>query len=162
MMWLANLSARRLLNRVHHVVYDGAATGHEDKSPHAATPSLGSITGEAPSNCVSRLPLTGVTEELGRQMHAWYGVLPANIRPSLDEPTPSVHEALLLLRYNATGHILYRPYFFHVCGLETSDVVSEEMMDNAVKCVHHCREFIRLSPHRLGTSCGSLESIMHG
>ncbi|KAF1736409.1 putative transcriptional regulatory protein [Beauveria bassiana] len=160
--WLANLSARRLLNRVHHVMYDTAQVQAADQAD--SLPKLTPLFSTASNDFTStvELPRQEVTEELIRQLQAWYSLLPVDIRPQCNESSPSVHDALLLLRYNATGHIIYRPYLFHVCALPKHSNVRQATLDNAVKCLHHCREFLRLAPYRISTSCGSLESTIHG
>ncbi|KAI8170560.1 hypothetical protein K4K49_004245 [Colletotrichum sp. SAR 10_70] len=82
--WLADLSARRLLNRIHHVMYD------------TASPTTNSATADA---------FASVSAELSHQLGAWYDLLPSAIKPDLHTASGtalSVDEAIMVLR-------LYQP-----------------------------------------------------
>ncbi|KAJ5014352.1 putative transcriptional regulatory protein [Colletotrichum sp. SAR 10_99] len=79
--WLADLSARRLLNRIHHVMYD------------TASPTTNSATADA---------FASVSAELSHQLGAWYDLLPSAIKPDLHTAsgtTLSVDEAIMVLRF---------------------------------------------------------------
>ncbi|KAJ0304020.1 hypothetical protein Brms1b_011388 [Colletotrichum noveboracense] len=90
--WLADLSARRLLYRIHHVMYD------------TASPTTNSATADA---------FASVSAELSHQLGAWYDLLPSAIKPDLHTAsgtTLSVDEAIMVLRYHAAGDIIFRPF----------------------------------------------------
>ncbi|TDZ27717.1 hypothetical protein C8035_v009476 [Colletotrichum spinosum] len=86
--WLANISARRLLNRIHHVMYDTATS--------FTTRPTGDV-GEDVSSKQSTSLFT-VATELSHQLGAWFELLPAAIKPDLNNPDPSVDEAIVMLR----------------------------------------------------------------
>ncbi|KAJ0343848.1 hypothetical protein COL154_008912 [Colletotrichum chrysophilum] len=90
--WLADLSARRLLNRIHHVMYD------------TASPTTNSATADT---------FASVSAELSHQLGAWYDLLPSAIKPDLHTASGtalSVDEAIMVLRYHAAGDIIFRPF----------------------------------------------------
>ncbi|KAF4331784.1 hypothetical protein FBEOM_14444 [Fusarium beomiforme] len=102
---LAEISARSLLNRIHHTVYfkESSTVYGGQNSPGASIPTQASAPRLDPS-------LSRVCEELGHQLEAWYGSLPEVIRPRLgDEFEGSRHSIMLRLRYESAP-MSQRPY----------------------------------------------------
>ncbi|KAF2185190.1 hypothetical protein K469DRAFT_726771 [Zopfia rhizophila CBS 207.26] len=146
--WLANLSAHRLLNRIHHLLYGGKDVSSQ--------PGQVSDVRNEPSTAIFR-----ISQELHHQLLEWYNLLPSVIRPNLDDSSPSVEKAILLLRYHAAGDIIFRPFLLHVLQLPQQAVVPEEMLENARMCLRHCRGYLLAVEHRLRESSGSLEIVLH-
>ncbi|KAL0938071.1 C6 finger domain-containing protein [Colletotrichum truncatum] len=138
--WLADLSARRLLNRIHHVMYD---------------------TANLTATAVPTASLISVSAELNHQLGAWFDLLPSTIKPDLNNPAPSVDEAIMILRYNAAGDIIFRPFLHQVCGSPPGSTPPDLVVENAKQCLYHCRQYLAVVEHRLKASCGSLEIVLH-
>ncbi|KAF5697359.1 hypothetical protein FMUND_15439 [Fusarium mundagurra] len=91
---LAEISARSLLNRIHHTVYfkESSTVYAGQNSPGASAPMQASPPRLDPS-------LSRVCEELGHQLETWYDSLPEIIRPCLgDEFEGGRHSIMLRLR----------------------------------------------------------------
>ena len=148
--WLANLSSRRLLNRIHYILYDRwqgeAASGELYQS-----------------NSVINVPgsLFKVSQELDHQLHAWFDLLPPNIKPDLDNDYPSVEDAVLIMRFHAAGDIIYRPFLHQVCDLGPGMDIDPRVVENAKKCLGHCRGYLNAVQHTLNTPVASLEIFLH-
>ncbi|KAF9871964.1 hypothetical protein CkaCkLH20_10596 [Colletotrichum karsti] len=150
--WLADLSARRLLNRIHHVMYDTASL---------ATPNPTGDLAEGASPTEPSASLVSVSAELSHQLGAWYDLLPSIIKPDLNNPSPSVDEAIMMLRYHAAGDIIFRPFLHQVCRMAPGVTPAESVVENAKRCLYHCRQFLAVAEHRLKGSCGSLEIVLY-
>ena len=136
---LAEISARSLLNRIHHHLF--------------FTDSLTIYTGhslEAASS--TRLPILNpdashlrVCDELSRQLETWYDGLPEAIKPELDgNPIGSRQSCVLRLRYWSSRMNIYRAFVIYVTsrdweGEVTVPPVVLEMCDI---CLNACRRFI--------------------
>ncbi|KAJ0108247.1 hypothetical protein J7T55_000213 [Diaporthe amygdali] len=108
---LAEISARLLLNRIHHAlfhadnlaVYAGAASEipsfHRQRSTHSPNASL-----------------LRVCDELERQLQSWYDSLPEVIRPDISGTgnSESRHASVLELRYWSTKQNIYRNFVIYV------------------------------------------------
>ncbi|KAF5001060.1 hypothetical protein FGRMN_1254 [Fusarium graminum] len=79
--WLADLSSRRLLNRIHYVLYA------------EAEPGTGDSAGDSSEETLSNLP--NLAHELNRQLGAWYHLLPHSIRPNLDSPPIGIDDTMI-------------------------------------------------------------------
>ncbi|CAK7234150.1 hypothetical protein SCUCBS95973_008836, partial [Sporothrix curviconia] len=151
--WLAGLSARRLLNRVHYVLYDDAKTV-ANRDATAASPGP---RGLQPS-------LHALSQELERQLHSWFDLLPASIKPDIAPnqlSNPCIAEAITLLRYYATGDIIYRPFLLHVCSMADGEVAPDYAVENAKKCLYYCKGYIAAVEHAVQASTASLEIFLH-
>ncbi|EEU38152.1 uncharacterized protein NECHADRAFT_95968 [Fusarium vanettenii 77-13-4] len=95
--WLADLSSRRLLNRIHYVLYAGAepGTGGDGAAEHSADESLPNLA-----------------NELNHQLGGWYHLLPHSIRPNLDNPPSGADDTMVTIRYHTTGDIIFRPFLY--------------------------------------------------
>lgn len=136
--YLAELSIRRLLNRIHNTLYP------RRPSISAFSPtSLG-----APSDFSARdiNSARNVCDELHRQLDTWLSSIPEPFRPSLNlDPSENDRDRVLRIRYYATKHIIYRPFVLHVIsaqGYEPTDLLLE-------KC-NICLESCRLYLHNTG------------
>lgn len=150
--WLADLSARKLLNRVHHVMYDAVET-----DVFTGTPSHGNQAANA-AQILRGEPQ--MSSELYYQLKMWYEYLPEAIRPSLEEAI-DYDEVKTVLRYHASGDIILRPFFFQVCSMDTEAHVESSILHNARLCVMHCRKFLEAAGMRLERPSGSSEITAH-
>lgn len=132
--YLAELSIRRLLNRIHNTLYPRRS------STSAFSPtSLG-----APSDFSSRdiNSVHNICNELHRQLDTWLSSIPEPFRPSLNlDPTENDRDRVLRIRYYAAKHIIYRPFVLYVVavqGYEPSDLLLEKC--NA--CLESCRLYL--------------------
>lgn len=135
---LSEISARSLLNRIHHTLF--------------FTDSLTIYTGgslEGPYS--SRLPILNpdtsllrVCDELSRQLETWYESLPEVIKPDLNgSPKGNRQACLVRLRYWSSKQNIYRAFVVYV----TSRTWEGESVPLAVLkmcdlCLHACRMFI--------------------
>ena len=94
--FLACISMRRLLNRVHHLLFakgDGVMDGMKS-SPNTNDPRLPSMV-----------------SELDEQLNMWRELLPPAFRFTIDtQPVESQHGAFLRQRYLVCKSLIYRPY----------------------------------------------------
>lgn len=120
--FLACISMRRLLNRVHDMLY-------------APT------TGVSPSP--SRFPT--VVSELSHQLDEWRDLLPEPFKFSLDtEPTQTQHGGFLRQRYLTCRSVIYRPYLTWVLENWNNGAswenggVSQEILSKCEICLQAC------------------------
>ncbi|KAM5350677.1 hypothetical protein ACJ41O_007182 [Fusarium nematophilum] len=144
--WLADLSSRRLLNRIHYVLYAGAepGTAHENPSDDTQT------------------SLPTLAHELNHQLHAWYRLLPLSISPDLDSPASGIDDAVVIMRYHAAGDIIYRPFLIQACAPGVDPPPSVTMLENAQKCLFHCRGYLNAVEQAVRVPTASLENFLHG
>ncbi|KAL5333608.1 hypothetical protein BJX70DRAFT_403376 [Aspergillus crustosus] len=138
--YLANLSMRCLLNRIHHCLYFSSETPtHATWTPTTAHTAMSPP--RQPSNAVSR-----VCTELELQLENWYGMLPDAIRPDLDPQEPGdLHMCLLQLRYWSAKQILYRPYVIYATSRPVQDELSEHVLNACQACASACRGYLYAS-----------------
>ena len=105
--YLAEISIRRLLNRIHNSLYPRKRT--------ALTLSSTSLTTSDDFSAREISSATAVCDELHRQLDLWYESIPEPFRPILGtEPTSNDRESVLRIRYYATKHIIYRPFVLYL------------------------------------------------
>jgi hypothetical protein len=105
--YLAEISIRRLLNRIHNSLYPRKRT--------ALTLSSTSLTTSDEFSAREISSATAVCDELHRQLDLWYESIPEPFRPILGtEPTSNDRESVLRIRYYATKHIIYRPFVLYL------------------------------------------------
>ncbi|RSM16175.1 hypothetical protein CDV31_004638 [Fusarium ambrosium] len=144
--WLANISSRRLLNRIHYVLYD---------TYQGATTSMDSSSGAPASQF-------GISQELNRQLHAWYDLLPPTIKPDLDHDEHGLDDAILLMRFHAAGDIIHRPFLLQVCALPSGEMPPDvRIVENAKTCLYHCRGYLGAVQGVLRKPSASLEIFTH-
>ncbi|KAJ1299584.1 hypothetical protein OPQ81_010405 [Rhizoctonia solani] len=158
--WLANLSSRRLLNRVHHAMYGRLGVLESGASINAGQQNKGPAD-ERSHRENNPKPLLKVADELSRQLSTWYNTLPASIKPLTDSLLPSTDEVIILLRYHATGDIICRPFLLLICSLPADSEVQHEVYDKALACLYHCQQYLRQVGRRIETASASLEVVLH-
>ncbi|KAJ6038246.1 uncharacterized protein N7446_005056 [Penicillium canescens] len=135
LFWLANLSARRLMNRVHYIIYNTASSDAKDHGGHI----LDRLFDSENANI-----LVAASAELNNQLYLWWDLLPSSIKPELDDRDPKANQGDLLLRYWACGDIIYRPFLYKVCSMPQGWIPDEALIGPALSCIHHCRKFLQL------------------
>ncbi|KAL4879193.1 hypothetical protein BJY04DRAFT_220312 [Aspergillus karnatakaensis] len=137
--YLANLSMRCLLNRIHHCLYFSSETPtHTPWTP--ATVQAAPSPPRPPSRAISR-----VCSELELQIQNWYGMLPDAIRPDLDpQDSGDLHKRLLQLRYWSSKQILYRPYVIYATS-RPAEQLSDDIVSACETCVSACRGYLYAS-----------------
>lgn len=134
--FLAEISVRKLLNRIHNLLYQG------DKS--VSTFSSTMLTVRDDPSTVDILALQSFCDELHSQLEIWHSSIPSAARPSLDvESLPiisSERPAILRIRYFAARHILYRPFVLHI--INNPGTSPSDLIDKACICIESCRSYI--------------------
>ncbi|KAJ5732273.1 hypothetical protein N7493_003754 [Penicillium malachiteum] len=115
--WLAELSSRRLLNRVHHAMY---AEDHQYLLQADYVTNHGN-GGHVEEN-INRLMSTSVNVslELDAQLSNWYDLIPQVIKPSLTPSGISIQETILVLRYYSAKDIIFRPFLLSSCSFPST------------------------------------------
>ncbi|ANB15658.1 hypothetical protein AWJ20_3296 [Sugiyamaella lignohabitans] len=120
--FLAEISIRRLLNRVHNTLYTD--------------------DGDAKAKSIQTLLI--ISEELNRQLETWYDSIPSAVRPTLGMNAPenlNEREIILRVRYYACRHIIFRPFVLRViANPEVNYPV--EVLENCAKCISSIRMYI--------------------
>ncbi|KAF1963701.1 hypothetical protein CC80DRAFT_398245 [Byssothecium circinans] len=136
LFWLADLSARRLLNRVHHTLYN---VPFKDVGSNVSGANIHRDIGS----------YTKVSNELRHQLETWYNYLPISIKPDLRNRNPTIDETILILRYHASGDIISRPFVFHVCALPDGTQPPDYVLENCKTCIHHCHQYLQVFDRRI-------------
>lgn len=125
--FLADISMRLLLNRVHYSIYSA--------KPRTKEPDSSLIT---------------VCAELDRQLQIWHDSIPSIIRPDLASKKDSNSQTYILrLRYWSAKDIIYRPFVVYVTSLSPNQAVSQTILDNCQLCLSGCRSFLVASEELL-------------
>ncbi|KIW21671.1 hypothetical protein PV08_02251 [Exophiala spinifera] len=134
---LADISARLLLNRIHHAIY------FTDSLSIYAGLRQGLYTMSTSDPDIS---LLRVCEELDRQLETWYKALPEAIKPDLSGASGnSIQACVLRLRYWSAKHNIYRPFIVFVTSqlAEESEIgVHRVILDRCETCLSACRMFL--------------------
>ncbi|KAI1029473.1 hypothetical protein LB504_010768 [Fusarium proliferatum] len=146
--WLADLSSRRLLNRIHYVLYAEAEPGTGDN--------------QADNSEETQSSLPNLAHELNRQLGAWYHLLPHSIRPNLEIPPIGIDDTMVTIRYHTTGDIIYRPFLYQVCALAPGTQPNPATLENARQCLVHCRRYLNAVEFAVHAPTASLENLLHG
>ncbi|VTT58621.1 unnamed protein product [Fusarium fujikuroi] len=123
--YLAEISIRRLLNRIHNSLYP--------RTPNSLTKSLSSTSLMTPEEfSIDELnSITSVCEELHSQLDLWHAAIPEQFRPPLSfEEIDNDRICILRIRYYAAKHIIYRPFVLHVTT-HTNSHVSSAIVEKA-------------------------------
>jgi hypothetical protein len=155
--WLSELSVRRLLNRVHHVLY------MNETDPSALQPQASNHLYEAPSPSFQALgTLLKVSAELERQLETWFDLLPTVIKPDLtDSSAWDMNRINILCRYYSAKDIIFRPFVMYVCKLPLGSDVPSGILERCQKCLDSCQMYLDLSERRIQTPCSFGEIIIH-
>ncbi|ENH72066.1 hypothetical protein FOC1_h10017674, partial [Fusarium oxysporum f. sp. cubense race 1] len=123
--YLAEISIRRLLNRIHNSLYP--------RTPNSLNTSLSSTSLMTPEEfSIDELTsITSVCEELHSQLDLWHAAIPEQFRPPLNlEEIDNDRISILRIRYYAAKHIIYRPFVLHVTT-HTSSQISSAIVEKA-------------------------------
>lgn len=127
--FLAEISIRRLLNRIHNSLYS-----RRDRARRVGMPQLEKVAGE-----------------LDRQLTGWYDSIPKPVRPPLGiESCQNDRARVLRIRYYAAKHIIHRPSLLCVAANPAADFTSTSTMASAQSCVEACRMYLLNSTEMLG------------
>lgn len=132
--YLAEISIRRLLNRIHNSLYP--------RKQHVLTLSSTTLMTSDDITLEEISSMTAVCDELHRQLELWYSSIPEPFRPSLGpEPAASDWEAVLRIRYFAARHIIYRPFALYI-NTHGSNGVPASIVEKAALCIETCRLYV--------------------
>ncbi|KAF5672719.1 hypothetical protein FDENT_10521 [Fusarium denticulatum] len=132
--YLAEISIRRLLNRIHNSLYP--------RTPNSLNTSLSSTSLMTPEEfSIGELTsITSVCEELHNQLDSWHAAIPEQFRPPLNfEEIDNDRVSILRIRYYAARHIIYRPFVLHVTTHTSSHVssaIAEKADSSGSKSIH--------------------------
>ncbi|CAH0033896.1 unnamed protein product, partial [Clonostachys rhizophaga] len=143
--WLANISSRKLLNRIHNALYD------QSRKQTLSRESLG---------CSD--PSFRISHELAHQLREWFTLLPESIKPPAVLENLTIEQAVLKMRYHAAGDIIFRPFLlraFHLSSL--GHAIPQQTLSNASECLTHCQQYIKTVVVRLRQPSASLEIFLH-
>ncbi|KAI1764535.1 putative C6 finger domain protein [Hypoxylon sp. FL1150] len=135
--FLAEISIRRLLNRIHNSLYPRRRNDFTLSSTSLMAPDEFSIE--------EILSMTSVCDELHRQLDLWHASIPEPCRPPL-EPGPLDNDriAILRIRYFAARHIIYRPFALYVATHSGSSIPSS-VIEKAGICIESCRLYLHMT-----------------
>ncbi|CAG8417436.1 unnamed protein product [Penicillium salamii] len=155
--WLAELSARRLLNRVHHVMYEEDQehllhTNYSERKPSGNE-----------EDAVSRLmdSYLRVSMELDEQLNNWYNLIPHVIKPDMDQVPTEVQKAAMVLRYHSAKDIIFRPFLLFACSLPVTFQLPQSLLEICRTVIYSCRQYIFAAGMRLREPSASTEIIIH-
>ncbi|KAK2807391.1 hypothetical protein FQN51_003217 [Onygenales sp. PD_10] len=129
--YLAEISMRRLLNRVHNSIYNGERGSFSAKSDLSPLP-------------MSVASLITITSELDQQLLLWYNSVPEVIKPTLGvEPMTDDREMILRIRYYAARHIIHRHFVLYIVSLPEDREPSSMILEKAQICIESCRLYLQ-------------------
>jgi hypothetical protein len=133
--YLAEISIRRLLNRVHNSLYP--------RKHNVLSLSSTSLTALDDFSAAEIASVTSVCDELYRQLNSWYESIPEPFRPSLGtEPTGHDRETVLRIRYYAARHIIHRPFVLYIVTHNLQHVSDAGALEKAGICIDSCRAYL--------------------
>jgi hypothetical protein len=143
---LADITARSLLNRIHHTIYfTDSLTLYAGRSPGVLAPSGATVSNPDAS-------LLRVCEELSRQLETWYESLPDAIKPNLSGTVKgSGPISLLRLRYWSAKQNIYRPFVIYATSQTAEQHVNipQAVLEKCQLCLSSCRMFLLTASHIL-------------
>ncbi|KAL2818723.1 hypothetical protein BDW59DRAFT_175071 [Aspergillus cavernicola] len=155
--WLAELSARRLLNRVHHVMYA------DDQKYLLQSNYTSTQAGGNEEDAIERLlnPTLKISAELDGQLNNWYDLIPQTIKPDLAQAPTEVQEALMVLRYHSAKDIIFRPFLLFACSLPATLRPPQSLIERCQTAIYSCRQYILVAAIRLREPSASTEIVIH-
>lgn len=139
--FLAICSVRRLLNRIHHIIYATGRTSAFAGPANVSTPATTGTEHSSPSSQAASM--NNVCIELARQLDVWYHSLPDSIRPDLTRNYPRhLQEGWLRLRYWSAKHIIYRPCLIVAASAPNANDLPTFVLESSTMCVEACRNYI--------------------
>ncbi|KAJ5151413.1 uncharacterized protein N7482_010665 [Penicillium canariense] len=156
--WLAELSARRLLNRVHHAMYENDQE-HLLQADHVTSNCASGREEEVIIRLMSsRL---NVSMELDTQLNHWYDLIPQIIKPDLTQIPISVGDAVIVLRHHSAKDIIFRPFLLFACSLPSTVRPPESLIEICQTTIYSCRQYVRAAAMRLAEPSASTEIVVH-
>lgn len=143
---LAEISARSLLNRIHHTLF------FTDSLSIYVGRNLDHLSASSPPDLNPDASLLRVCEELDRQLETWYEALPEAIKPDLaGNPGGNGQASLLRLRYWSAKQIIYRPFVIYVTSqrADTNMNVPQSVLEMCQMCLSATRMFLLTAGHLL-------------
>jgi hypothetical protein len=142
--WLAELSIRRLLNRVHGGLY-GEST--HLLSRFNAIDDLHQAVGE----------MLRTSTELSRQLDSWAALLPPGIKLrgiteddyNMCNETLDVHSLNVQIRYHSARDIIFRPFVIYACRYVNEIQFSLPTRQHCELWISNSRAYLRVCMHRL-------------
>ncbi|ODH53802.1 hypothetical protein GX48_00220 [Paracoccidioides brasiliensis] len=127
--YLAEISMRRLLNRVDNSICSRAETS--SKSDISAL-------------AMSMTSLTTITSELDQQLLLWHNSVPDIIKPTLGvDSNIDDRERMLRIRYYAARHIIHRQYVLYAVSLPGGVEPTQMILEKSQVCIESCRLFLQ-------------------
>ncbi|KAG0160895.1 hypothetical protein PDIDSM_8427 [Penicillium digitatum] len=154
-VFLAELSVRRLLNRVHHTMYGSDWTRR----------SLGlqPASSDSPSYDFQSLStILNVSQELDRQLDNWFNLLPGTIKPDINDPSRCTGLQLNMLhRFHSAKDIITRPFL--LCAIDSSpeNDLPPMVLKQCESSIANCREYLDASARRLMGPSSCAEIVIH-
>lgn len=156
MYFLAEISVRSLVNRVHCSIN--------------FTDSIRMYTGALPNvdgiiNRGARSSLCGVCDELIHQLDTWYNSLPPTIKPDLTPPIMpdnNIQSCLLRCRYWSTMNKIYRPFVIQATSMPEGSPVPEYLVEKSKKCIKSCRMYVKCARGLLAKRSPYVYTASHG
>ena len=143
---LAEISARSLLNRIHHTLF------FTDSLSIYTGRNLSDLSESSPPSLNPDASLLRLCQELDRQLESWYESLPEAIKPELAGRTPGTRQtSLLRLRYWSAKHIIYRPFVIYVTSpnIDREKEIPQSVIEMCEVCVSACRMYMRTAGYLL-------------
>lgn len=134
--YLAEISVRRLLNRVHNSLYPS--------KKHVLTLSSTTLMAPDDYSAQSISSMMSICDELYSQLQTWHSSIPEPYRPSLHADGPGEQDDrqdILRVRYFAARHIIYRPFVLYIISRGTQHT-TDAMVDRAALCLDSCRNYL--------------------
>ncbi|EXJ72623.1 uncharacterized protein A1O5_03769 [Cladophialophora psammophila CBS 110553] len=154
-MFLAEISARRLFNRVHHTMY-ADSSGRFGMVDHTMP------TQDHFQRQELRPAITNLATELDHQLETWFDLLPQHIKPDLESASSWTFEHLNILhRYHTAKDIIFRPFVMYTCNLPTKGTISTAILERCSTCVQHCCAYLSVSEMLLAQTSSVKEIICH-
>ncbi|OQE43225.1 hypothetical protein PENCOP_c003G04729 [Penicillium coprophilum] len=154
-VFLAELSVRRLLNRVHHTMYGSDWTRR----------SLGlqPASSDSPSYDFQSLStILNVSQELDRQLENWYDLLPRTIKPDIHDPSRCTGLQLNMLhRFHSAKDIITRPFLLCAIDSPPENDLPPMVLRQCESSIANCRAYLDASARRLMGPSFSAEIIIH-
>ncbi|KAL7931945.1 hypothetical protein V8C35DRAFT_105494 [Trichoderma chlorosporum] len=137
---LAEISARSLLNRMHHAIY------FTDSLTIYAGRALDSLASSQSTSLQPDASLLRVCGELNSQLDRWYDTLPADIKPDLFGRTQGNRQACLLrVRYWSAKQSIFRPFVIHATSSQFEKGEAEvppAVIAQCKVCLAACRAYL--------------------
>ncbi|KAE8369923.1 hypothetical protein BDV27DRAFT_140832 [Aspergillus caelatus] len=145
--WLAELSARRLLNRyllqADYVTRDECRGREEGVIIRLMSSSL------------------NVSVELDVQLNNWYDLIPQSIKSDLAQTNLSTRDAMIALCHHSAKDIIFRPFFLFACSFPSDIRLPQPLLEICQTTVYSCSQYIRVAARRFSEPSSSTEIIIH-